>query len=517
MTKLFAMRPIIPFLLSSFCLLITTGHLRAQNGAIGIFDGQGDVGNTALKGRGEWRPGTQEYIIEGAGTNMWFGHDEFHFVWKKLRGDFILRANAAFIGKGVEAHRKFGWMVRSSLDSNATHVSAVVHGDGLTSLQYRKTPGGNTEEKRSPLTGASVVQLERRGGRYIMSVAREGDTLVSETLEGPDLGDEVYAGLFVCSHNAAVMEKAVFHNVRIVVPAKTGFIPYRDYIGSDIEILDVASGRSVVRYQSPRSLQAPNWTRDGQSLVYNSEGLLYRLDTAAGKIPVVINTGTATHNNNDHVLSFDGRQIGISHQPPAEKGVSIVYVLPLSGGEPRRITKTGPSYLHGWSPDGQWLVFTGQRNNDFDIYKIPVNGGEEVRLTTAKELDDGSEFSPDGQSIYFNSARTGRMQIWRMKADGSGQQQITDDGFNNWFPHVSPDGKWIVYISFPADINPDDHPFYKHVYLRLMPAGGGPSKVIAYIYGGQGTINTPSWSPDGRRLAFVSNTQLLFDCFPRGN
>jgi tricorn protease-like protein len=455
-------------------------------------------------------------MITGAGANIWFGHDEFHFLWKKLSGDFIVRTNAAFIGKGVEAHRKFGWMVRSSLDSDAMQVNAVVHGDGLTSLQFRRTVGGNTEEKKSMLTGAQVVQLERKGNQYVMSVARAGDTFVTESIDSLALGDEVYVGLFVCSHNPAVSEQAVFNNVRIVVPAKAGFVPYHDYIGSDVELLDVVGGNSTILYQSPRSLQAPNWTKDGRSLIYNSEGLLYRLDTARGKTPVVINTGSATHNNNDHVLSFDGKQLGISNHTEADKNVSIVYVLPSNGGEPRRITKTGPSYLHGWSPDGKWLVFTGQRNGDFDIYKIPVNGGEEIRLTTAPGLDDGSEYSPDGKYIYFNSTRTGMMQVWRMKPDGSDQEQVTNDGFNNWFPHVSPDGKWIVYISFPASVRPDDHPFYKQVYLRLMPAAGGPSKVIAYLYGGQGTINTPSWSPDSKYIAFVSNTQLLFNTFPEG-
>jgi Tol biopolymer transport system component len=172
------------------------------------------------------------------------------------------------------------------------------------------------------------------------------------------------------------------------------------------------------------------------------------------------------------------------------------------------VTANGPSYLHGWSPDGRWLVYTGQRSGELDVYKIPATGGDEIRLTTAPGLDDGPEFTPDGAHIYFNSSRSGRMQIWRMRPDGSGQEQVTKDGFNNWFPHISPDGKWIAYIAFPPDVAPDDHPFYKPVMLRLMPVGGGPARVIAYLYGGQGTINVPSWSPDGTRLAFVSNSTM---------
>jgi TolB protein len=183
-----------------------------------------------------------------------------------------------------------------------------------------------------------------------------------------------------------------------------------------------------------------------------------------------------------------------------------VYTVPVGGGTPRRVTPLGPSYLHGWSPDGRFLLYTGQRDGEFDIYRIPAEGGEEVRLTTTRGLDDGSEYSPDGRWIYFNSVRSGTMQIWRMRPDGSAPEQVTDDGFNNWFPHVSPDGRWIVYLSYMPDVAPSDHPWYKHVYLRLMPAAGGPSRVIAYVYGGQGTINVPSWSPDSRRVAFVSNT-----------
>ncbi len=200
--------------------------------------------------------------------------------------------------------------------------------------------------------------------------------------------------------------------------------------------------------------------------------------------------------------------LAISNHAVEDSGASIVYTVPATGGTPKRITAKGPSYLHGWSPDGRWLVYVGERNDEFDIYKISVNGGEETRLTTTKGLDDGPEYTPDGQWIYFNSVRSGSMQIWRMHPDGSGPEQITNDGFHNWFPHISPDGKWIVFISFGPDVAADDHPFYKHVLLRLMPIAGGPARVIAYVYGGQGTINVPSWSPDGKRLAFVSNTTV---------
>jgi len=412
----------------------------------------------------------------------------------------------------VEEHRKIGWMVRSTLDSNSKHVSAVVHGAGLTSLQFRKTRGGVTDEKKFELTAADIIQLERKGNTYTMSVARKGDLFVSQEITDIDLGDEVYVGLFICAHNPNVTEKAVFNNVRIVVPAPQGLVPYRQYLGSDIEILDLATQNSRIVYQSPKSLQAPNWMKDGKHLLYNSEGLLYTFDLRANT-PTVLNTGSAKNNNNDHVISFDGKWLAISSSD--KTGNSIGWVLPVTGGEPRRMNEIGPSYMHGWSPDGKYLVFCGSRNKEYDVYRIPVKGGPEVRLTTSPGLDDGPEYSPDGKYIYFNSVRSGLMQVWRMKADGSEQTQLTNDDYNNWFPHVSPDGKWIEYITFlKSEVSPGDHPFYKHVYLRVMPVGGGPSKVVAYLYGGQGTINTPSWSPDSKHLAFVSNTNLLFPIFP---
>jgi TolB protein len=207
------------------------------------------------------------------------------------------------------------------------------------------------------------------------------------------------------------------------------------------------------------------------------------------------------------VLSFDGKMLAISDQSQASGGRSTIYTVPVGAGTPKRITTLSPSYMHGWSPDGKDLIFTGGRNNEYDIYRIPADGsGPEVNLTNSKGLDDGPEFTPDGKYIYFNSVRSGTMQVWRMKADGSAPEQITNDEYNNWFPHISPDGRSIVIISFPRDVDPTDHPYYKRVYLRLMPVAGGTPKVIAYVYGGQGTINVPSWSPDSTKLAFVSNT-----------
>ncbi len=491
-------------------IMLQTNNLfvQSQASSLGIFENHADVGNVERHGAASYNPQKQEYTIEGSGINIWFSSDQFQYLWKKIKGDFILSAKVEFIGKGVEPHRKIGWMIRESLDTGAAHISTVIHGDGLTALQYRKVKNSNMEEIRSAITAPDMVQLERKGNTYMMSVARFGETYTTSELSDLSLGDEVYVGLFLCSHNPKVSETAIFKNVRITVPAKPDFVPYKDYIGSNLEIMDVESGISRIIYQSPYSIQAPNWTPDGKTLIYNSKGLLYNFDLASNK-PTVLNTDFANNNNNDHVLSFDGKMIGISHHSVDDSNNSIVYILPVSGGKPQKVTSKGPSYLHGWSPDGNELIYTAGRNNIYNIYKISVKGGDETQLTnTTKGLNDGSEYTPDGKFIYFNSDRSGKMQIWRMKPDGSDQEQVTHDEYNNWFPHISPDGKWIVYLAFPKDINPGDHPFYKHVYICLMPANGANSKVIAYLYGGQGTINVPSWSPDSKKIAFVSNTEF---------
>jgi hypothetical protein len=490
----------------------------AASQAVGSFEGAGDVGSPKIAGSAAYNPISQEYALSAGGTNMWGQRDEFQFVSRKMTGDFILQARVAFAGKGVDPHRKAGLIIRDGMDADAAYVDAVVHGDGLTSLQFRRTKGGATEQVQFESKGADVLQLERRGSRFIMSAATFGEPYTAKELADVTLPDAVVAGLALCSHNPDVVERAVFSNVRIVRPAAENFRPYRDYIGSVLEVMDVASGSRRVLHESigdsgsTDPFEAPNWTRDGGSLIYNTSGSgagrgrLVRFDLAT-RTSAVIDTATVVRNNNDHVLSFDGTMLAISDSSAG--GGSAIYTVPIGGGTPKRITPLTPSYLHGWSPDGKTLVYTAGRGkpSEFDIYAIASDGsGTERNLTNNKGLDDGPEYSPDGKYIYFNSVRSGTMQIWRMKADGADPEQVTSDGWNNWFPHISPDGQWIAYISFPKEVDPADHPYYKHVMLRVMPAAGGAARTIAYVYGGQGTINVPSWSPDSRMLAFVSNT-----------
>ena len=268
---------------------------------------------------------------------------------------------------------------------------------------------------------------------------------------------------------------------------------------SSIEIFNIATKQSRVVWQTDRLVEAPNFAPDGRYLLVNDEGLLYRL-SLDGKADVErVETDFATRCNNDHGISPDGSMIALCDK--VQFGKSCIYLVPAEGGTPRRVTANLPSYWHGWSPDGRRLTYCGIRGDLFDIYTISVDGGEETRLTHGEGRNDGPDWSADGQWIYFNSSRSGRMQIWRVRPDGTDLQQLTDDEFGNWFPHPSPSGDKVVLLSYDGDVF--DHPRDLPVRLRLMDMDGGNITTLFELFGGQGTINVPSWAPDGDEFAYV--------------
>lgn len=466
--------------------------------------------------------------------------ETFPYLWKAVQGDFILRAEI-IIGNGMNHSFRAGWLIgetfpemHSGFPDTRSGIEASVdgrgnakistaersfnlrlssaHGVGLPAIEEGQEDGADALTDRlgsSPgIADTYVIQIRREGNLFTMKAAPFGEILQPlETLHA-DLRSELFAGVFFQTDTPGE-QQVRFRNVRIVKPHPSAAPQSNRHLGSRLEVIDIETMQREVLYESEHSLQAPNWTPGGKTLIYNSNGYLYRYSLDDGSISV-LNTGFANRNNNDHVISFDGTMLAISHHNEEFGGESTIYTLPLEGSDhPKQVTKSGlgASYLHGISPDNQTVIFTGMRNGVFDIYAADVNTMEETQLTDTPGLDDGSEYTPDGKHILFNSNRTGTMQIWRMNADGSEQTQLTfGEDTHDWFPHISPDGKWILFLSYGLDVDSGDHPFYKEVMLKLMPADGGKPDIIAYLFGGQGTINVPSWSPDSRRVAFVSNS-----------
>jgi TolB protein len=279
---------------------------------------------------------------------------------------------------------------------------------------------------------------------------------------------------------------------------------------SILKTVDVTSGAIETVYTADRHFEAPNWSPDGRFFVINSDGRLYRLPVRDARHLEPIHTGPATHANNDHGISPDGSLLVVSDNVGGDWQASTIYVLPLAGSSaPRQVTTKVPSFWHGWSPDGKTLAYVGRRDGEFDIYTIAVAGGEERRLTTCRGLDDGPDYGHDGAFIYYNSYCGGSMQIWRMRPDGSQPEQLTRDAYSNWFPHPSPDGRWVVYLAYLEDQG-QDHPFGRQVKLRVMDVRDRSIRDLTPpFFGGQGTINVPSWSPDSRRVAFVTYERLV--------
>jgi TolB protein len=512
--------------ISILLLMCAYSNVMGQH-PLGIFDDHTDVGHPKLAGTASYDEKTQTYDIAGAGYNIWFNRDEFHFIYKKISGDFILTADFDFTGDttGAVGHRKIGWMIRESLDEGAAGMNACKHIDGLTVLQWRPYRGMFMRDPEDELffakRGGQTIQLERTGNIITMKIAHPGEPLqLVGTHQMDDMKNEVLVGPYILSHDSNTVAHAKIWNVRIDKPVFNPYTsnphvtatPLKDVLGSRLEIIDISNGNRQVIHEGKGRFEAPNWMPDGKKLIFNEGGSLYTIPVEGGT-PEKLNTGSVARNNNDHAISFDGKMLAISsHRDGLPGGGSTVYTLPLAGGDPHLVTEGTPSYLHGWNPNGKELAIVAQRNGSkiYNLYKVSLKDGKETPLTFNKSGHvDGPEYSPDGKYIYYNANVSGTMQIWRMKTDGSGNEQLTFDEFHNWFPHISPDGSQMVFISFPGDINPDSHPSYKQVMLRVMKLNSpGAPRVVAYLYGGQGTLNAPSWSPDNRRLAFVSNSEV---------
>jgi TolB protein len=291
----------------------------AQQASLGVFVNSADIGKPKLAGLTKYEASTQTYYQSAAGYNIWFQRDEFQYAYTKLKGDFILTANFEFISKGTDPHRKFGWMVRESAEPDAAHISAAFHGgDGLTALQWRSIRGAYMRDPQDQIIYAKkkvqVIQLERVGKKYIMRVANWGEPLQEVgSYVSENMGDEVLAGIFLCSHNADVLEEARIWNVRIDKPIPLSFNPYQEpTLGCRLETINPFDGKRKIIYETNERIEAPNWMPDGKQLLINSKGLLFKIPVAGGALEK-LNTDFANRNNNDHGISADGKMLAISH------------------------------------------------------------------------------------------------------------------------------------------------------------------------------------------------------------
>jgi TolB protein len=476
----------------------------AYGQTLGIFEDQSDVGAVDPPGSAQFDASTGVYSLTSSGANLWGTTDGFHFVWKKASGDIALAADIDFpVKTGAHSeHRKAILIFRQTLDADSAYADAAVHGSGLTGLQFRQAKGDTTQSIELNIDTPSSVRLEKRGDTFTLFVSLHGEPLhQSGAAVKLHLDEPFYAGIGLSAHDAHAVETAAFSHLEF---SQLG--PPAPALYSTLQAIEIdpASRRSTVAFSMLGRAQAPNWSRDGSSLLFNQDGRIYTVSADGKGTPHAIDTGTASDCSGSHGFSPDGKWLAVSCAMPGMSGRHVA-IIPSGGGAPRLLT-VNVGYFHSWSPDGKTILFTRSGHGANNIYAIPVDGGGETALTNGTGISDDPDYSADGQYIYFNTDRWGGMQIARMKPDGSHVEQITFDNLHNWTPHPSPDGKSIVFISYPADVT--THAANKGIALRILSTSDNKIRVLTNLVGGDGSMNVANWSPDSKRLAFMSY-QLL--------
>ncbi len=393
---------------------------------MGQFDMALDIGGPKVSGSSSYDEGSQTYTLAGGGYNIWFNHDEFHFLARRIKGDFLLTANFQLVGnERGNGHRKTGWMIREGTNHDAVSINTCLHGDGLVVLQWRLMRGAYMRDPEEEIFfpkqyfGESIIQLERVAKRITMRIAHPGEPLEDMgSIVLPELKDEVLVGPYVLAHDTNALQQARVWNVRISTPI------------------------------------APDWHPNRQIKPIIHEGLVL------------------------------------------EKRLEV---LDIASGHRRVLRETTARISGAWfAKDGDSVVF----EEDGKAFSVPLAGGQPVPSTAASPVDRRTS---DGTYTYISDGKTGTRQIWRAGADGSNPTQLTFESDHAWFPQVSPDGKQLVYLAYPHDANPQKAVGYQQVSLKLMPTAGGAPRTVAYLFGGNGSLEHPCWSPDGTQIVFVSS------------
>jgi TolB protein len=497
---------------------IASGIAGAQTAAngLGVFQSQSDVGSVVPPGVAAFDSASGLYTLRSAGANLWANVDGFHFVWKKVSGDVSLTADVklADAGPGASPHRKALLMFRQTLDPDAMYADAAIHGSGETALQYRRNQGDTTQDIAFNIGAPQQLRLEKRGDTITLFLSAHGEPLhqVGASIK-LHFDGEFYAGLGVCAHNKEAVEQATFAHVELE-PLMAPAIPIPMALYSTLQTIaiDDKSRMAFVIQTGKGKIEAPNWSRDGKTLIFNRDGKLWSVPANEGDGSIaaatLIDIGNASDCTGSHGLSPDGKWLAMTCTTPDHPG-RRVYIVPATGGAPRMVTANPDSYFHSWSPDGKTILFTRPSHGTLNIYAISPDGGAETALTAVAGVSDDPDFSPDGQWIYFNSDHAGGMQIWRMRPDGGQPEQVTFDEKHNWTAHPSPDGKSILILSYEKDVT--GHAANKDVTLRIINVADGKIHDLVQIVGGSGSDNVPNWAPDGAHFAFVSYQFLPAD------